>query len=156
MWEAPDVSNCEVTGPWFNIKMPSYQYRKFHWRYDSHKIFLHTQLEFSLIVRWHLYTESIPVGYRAVSGVWHRAFGYLVLVLVSLAILYVYIYIWDNPNCIYIGDNPNCNKFGQFTIYCGFTSKVRFPLFTCYCQHDDVIKWKHFPHYWPFVWGIHW
>ena len=22
--------------------------------------------------------------------------------------------------------------------------------------HDDVIKWKHFPHYWPFVLGIHW
>ena len=22
--------------------------------------------------------------------------------------------------------------------------------------HDDIIKWKHFPHYWPFVWGIHW
>ena len=21
--------------------------------------------------------------------------------------------------------------------------------------HDDVIKWKHFPHYWPFVGGIH-
>ena len=21
--------------------------------------------------------------------------------------------------------------------------------------HDDVIRWKHFPHYWPFVWGIH-
>ena len=20
---------------------------------------------------------------------------------------------------------------------------------------DDVIKWKHFSHYWPFVWGIH-
>ena len=20
--------------------------------------------------------------------------------------------------------------------------------------HDDVIKWKHFPRYWPFVWGI--
>ena len=20
---------------------------------------------------------------------------------------------------------------------------------------DDVIKWKHFLHYWPFVWGIH-
>ena len=24
----------------------------------------------------------------------------------------------------------------------------------CYL-HDDVIKWKHFPRYWPFVWGIH-
>ena len=23
-------------------------------------------------------------------------------------------------------------------------------------QLDDVIKWKHFPRYWPFVWGIHW
>ena len=22
-------------------------------------------------------------------------------------------------------------------------------------EHDDVIKWKHFPRYWPFVWGIH-
>ena len=22
--------------------------------------------------------------------------------------------------------------------------------------HYDIIKWKHFPHYWPFVWGIHW
>ena len=22
-------------------------------------------------------------------------------------------------------------------------------------SHDDVIKWKHFPHYWPFVQGIH-
>ena len=21
--------------------------------------------------------------------------------------------------------------------------------------HDDVIKWKHFPHYWPFMRGIH-
>ena len=21
--------------------------------------------------------------------------------------------------------------------------------------HDDVIKWKHFPRYWLFVWGIH-
>ena len=22
-------------------------------------------------------------------------------------------------------------------------------------HHDDVIKWKHFPHYWSFMWGIH-
>ena len=21
--------------------------------------------------------------------------------------------------------------------------------------HDDIIKWKHFPRYWPFVWEIH-
>ena len=23
-------------------------------------------------------------------------------------------------------------------------------------QHADVSKWKHFPRYWLFVWGIHW
>ena len=22
-------------------------------------------------------------------------------------------------------------------------------------HYDDVITWKHFPRYWPFVWGIH-
>ena len=28
---------------------------------------------------------------------------------------------------------------------------------TVHClHHDDIIKWKHFPHYWPFVRGIHW
>ena len=25
----------------------------------------------------------------------------------------------------------------------------------CWSKHDDVIKWKHFPRYWPFVRGIH-
>ena len=25
----------------------------------------------------------------------------------------------------------------------------------CIENHDDVIKWKHFPRYWPFVRGIH-
>ena len=25
----------------------------------------------------------------------------------------------------------------------------------CVTTHDDVIKWKHFPRYWPFVRGIH-
>ena len=29
-------------------------------------------------------------------------------------------------------------------------------LSTAGSSHDDVIKWKHFPRYWPFVRGIHW
>ena len=29
-------------------------------------------------------------------------------------------------------------------------------ILTWFCEdHDDVIKWKHFPRYWTFVWGIH-
>ena len=31
----------------------------------------------------------------------------------------------------------------------------REPLLSMSFDHDSVIKWKHFPHYWPFVWGIH-
>ena len=27
--------------------------------------------------------------------------------------------------------------------------------FVTHTQHDDVIKWKHFPRYWPIVRGIH-
>ena len=27
--------------------------------------------------------------------------------------------------------------------------------YTYYTCHDDVIKWRHFPRYWPFVRGIH-
>ena len=34
--------------------------------------------------------------------------------------------------------------------------RIRFVVITLFGgMHDDVIKWKHFPHYWPFVRGIH-
>ena len=38
--------------------------------------------------------------------------------------------------------------------YCDYypTSQVT----VCSSFPDDVIKWKHFPRYWPFVRGIHW
>ena len=35
-----------------------------------------------------------------------------------------------------------CHDAGPISLYCPW-------------PHDDVIKWKHFPRYWPFVWGIH-
>ena len=34
-------------------------------------------------------------------------------------------------------------------------SKLRAQFLLFFCFHDDVIKWKHFPRYWPFVRGIH-
>ena len=34
-------------------------------------------------------------------------------------------------------------------------SSMTFSGINCRVMHDDVIKWKHFLHYWPFVWGIH-
>ena len=38
--------------------------------------------------------------------------------------------------------------------YFNFTKFLRNPITPPH--DDDVIRWKHFPHYWPFVRGIHW
>ena len=34
-------------------------------------------------------------------------------------------------------------------------TRRKFPKALIYYKHDDVIIWKHFPCYWPFVRGIH-
>ena len=39
----------------------------------------------------------------------------------------------------------------QLHIFCGVCD----PSPKSEIEHDDVIKWKHFPHNWPFVRGIH-
>ena len=43
---------------------------------------------------------------------------------------------------------PQCVKmsFWTDTLYCNSPTLAR---------HDDAIKWKHYPFYWPFLWGIH-
>ena len=35
------------------------------------------------------------------------------------------------------------------------TAKLESKYKTFDSWHDDIIKFKHFPRYWPFVWGIH-
>ena len=37
-----------------------------------------------------------------------------------------------------------------------FSFSEKRPRFSVGKLHDDAIKWKHFPRYWPFVRGIHW
>ena len=31
----------------------------------------------------------------------------------------------------------------------------KYDVYRIYVRHDDVIKWRHFPRYWPFVRGVH-
>ena len=54
----------------------------------------------------------------------------------------------ENYRCIH-GEGPGkaCNRQNP-----GY---LRLLLPMPWRQHDDVIKWKHFPRYWPFVRGIH-
>ena len=39
---------------------------------------------------------------------------------------------------------PNCRRRPGYHTYSAYD-----------VMHDDVIKWKHFPRNWPFMWGIH-
>ena len=53
----------------------------------------------------------------------------------------------QQPISFYVEYTPQNNHtvllyFGSLRLYFPFA-------------HDDVMKWKHFPRYWPFVRGIH-
>ena len=49
---------------------------------------------------------------------------------------------------------PQWVKFSHgFVVYCFVV--VLLWVTSGFLYYDDVIKWKHFPRYWPFVWGIH-
>ena len=49
---------------------------------------------------------------------------------------------------LYLYFDSNCIKFISKSSIGNESSVV-------HVGHDDVIKWKHFPRYWPFVRGIH-
>ena len=49
----------------------------------------------------------------------------------------------------------HCLGLGQETMVCAACFSIFLRLHAIAIQHDDVIKWKHFPRYWPFVRGIH-
>ena len=65
------------------------------------------------------------------------------------------IYLWSHCNSSedQVPDLPmTCSDFTEqyLSVESDTTSN-----FTILIYHDDVIKWKHFPRYWPFVRGIH-
>ena len=61
---------------------------------------------------------------------------------------------WTQPRIStdksYLNDSPPANRLGL----CRSLYWIIVTDFGC-LSHDDVIKWKHFPRYWPFVRGIH-
>ena len=65
---------------------------------------------------------------------------------------------WNvNPPCWQI-ENRNIAKDVWAGLWAMTRPYVRYawPVSKLDCNdHDDVIKWKHFPRYWPFVRGIH-
>ena len=66
---------------------------------------------------------------------------------------YIYTFIIGCAVRTYIG-NPGGDSSNEMVISHAWVHLGSPGDATLVC-HDDVIKWKHFPHYWPFVRGIH-
>ena len=62
----------------------------------------------------------------------------------SLSTMYIGNYIY-----IYRQKSYNCTQNIAYVLF-----QLYFAWQSTPATYDDVIKWKHFPHYWPFVWGI--
>ena len=75
--------------------------------------------------------------------------------------IYIYIYICSNFKGSKIIDNQllsNLEKIQQIWQQVNRQNKTLYifrALVIHFLIHDDVIKWNHFPRYWPFVSGIH-
>ena len=62
-----------------------------------------------------------------------------------------------NKNNDYItgNDDENSNDNNGILQWYGKDDEYKYGDHEDYDNHDDVIKWKHFPRNWPFVRGIH-
>ena len=66
--------------------------------------------------------------------------------------------IWVNIGCRHQAItwiNVVLSSMGFRSIHLGAISHCSRYQSVKWVRHDDVIKWKHFPRYWPSVWGIH-
>ena len=77
----------------------------------------------------------------------------------SFRILYSYFHEYVSMNFLYPTWTASIaiKKVKPYISICylRLREKRRHNIINVLC-HDDVIKWKPFPRYWPFVWGIHW
>ena len=61
---------------------------------------------------------------------------------------------WPGAECICL-NVCETHEIPSEILYLQLHSQFACDFITICTCHDNVIKWKHFPHYWPFVWGIH-
>ena len=60
-----------------------------------------------------------------------------------------------SPDLLNLPDTVLLSGFQSFLAAAHQFRCYRWVLFLTLIRHDGVIKWKHFPRYWPFVRGIH-
>ena len=93
-------------------------------------------------VAWLMWAKTRDVTRHSEDTKWYKA-PYFATVSTDLAEL--------PPHAITQCVPEICIRFSCVLFGCGYIIR---PWWIC-MTHDDVIKWKHFPRYWPFVRGIH-
>ena len=101
------------------------------------------------ISKFHWKLVSVNYWYNHYKSIW--TFRSIIDVAVGLITLKdlqcsLWIRVVPRPDCVVAG----CERQPVITHHRNSESKSEKPI-----EHDDVIKWKHFPRYWPFVRGIH-
>ena len=122
---------------------------------------LQSPLFFSFFLTWCFIRATVyPINYANGFAVIYNCFV-IVILLISINVIYLYIFYmvtslalgqsYDCPSASEVTlkdmgkiDIPDHNKIQQSTSHVHMAS-----------DHDDIIKWKHFLRYWPFVRGIH-
>ena len=99
-----------------------------------------TLLSGKTILRPFYLHNGISYTGKTTSLYWVRSFHYTIYPWLMNFVLFWLCILVSTDSC------DSCNQFTQIPQGC----------FDILGQHhDDVIKWQHFPRYWPFVWGIH-
>ena len=64
---------------------------------------------------------------------------------------------WTCWHCVHYDDGNSMlqKTIGHPVVTTGLSLNHHHPANATWRKHDDVIKWNHFPRYWPFVRGIH-
>ena len=75
--------------------------------------------------------------------------------------IFLLVLYWFKTHVQYIMAYP-CTSSSPTGKYIPYSTSLLFGSYLYYMKrciyakaYDDVIKWRHFPRYWPFVWGIH-
>ena len=91
-----------------------------------------------------------------------RFSGNIYIYICVYACIYICIYIYAKDNILIwlkkVWFCDFCHYLAPVVLYGMASGRIHVSvdvLVCCLLEHDDVIKWKHFPRNWPFVRGIH-
>ena len=120
------------------------------WVHDDKNL----RLYWEWVYTWHIYLSMLGLKFIHVSksGSSHQfALNEYIFVCIPSAIISI---TYENMDSVINIDCFVSCIFPGAMVSLGFWCSTWLNI-TTHCFHDDVIKWKHFTRYWPFVRGIH-